>query len=161
MARQRVIAQHNGKRSSFEAVLQSDGDTLVLLALTPMGTKAFSLTQEGTQVEYTPYVDERLPFPPRYVLIDVHRTFFLGFPQSPRADGRHKVRLGAETIHEEWRDGRLQRRSFRRRCGPKGTIEVRYVGGMAIDQPPPVVNFRNEWFGYELTIETLAHQWLE
>lgn len=162
LARQRVTAEHPEGRSSFEAVLQSHGGELTLIGLTPFGTRAFVLRQRGTQVSFDVQVEqalERMPFPPRYVLLDVHRTFFIGVPGAPLADGEHTHERAGEVIVERWESGRLHRRTFRRASGgPAGEIEIVYTGGMAPGEMPETIELRNGWFGYRLTIETLSVQ---
>ena len=83
---QQVTMRHARGENSFSAVLQKQGDTLTLLALGPHGGRAFSLVQRGQEVEFESYVDIELPFPPEYILHDVHRTWFARTQQA-EADG--------------------------------------------------------------------------
>jgi len=94
MARQRVIARYAGRTSSFDAVLQYHDGTLTLIGLTPFGTKAYVLQQRGTAITFdviVPQAVEERPFPPHYVLLDVHRTVFMGVPGAPLPDGEHRT----------------------------------------------------------------------
>lgn len=158
MARQKVVARHSGGQSSFEAVLQLQGGKLLLLALTPFGSKAFAIEQQGTRLTVESFVEQPLPFSPRYVLVDVHRAFFVGLPGAPLPDGVHRGERAGEDIEERWIDGRLHTRSFERRRGPPGRIVIRYEGGMTPGNPPPTIRFDNGRFGYTLTIETVEHR---
>jgi hypothetical protein len=125
-----------GETHRFDAVLQKQGDTLLLLCLTPLQSVAFQLRQTGTEVWFENRTGHEMPFDPRYILQDIQRAFF---PQTDR-DG--------EAVEEEHDGGTLRRRTFRRTSGdPPGTIEVRYDG--------PVVTLMNGWFGYELRIERI------
>lgn len=161
LMRQRVEAHHPGREVSFDAVLQKQGDTLTLLGLTPFGTRAFVLQQRGTEVSFTSHMPGELPFPPRYMLLDIHRTFFIGLGDAPAADGERRGLRDGEEIREVWRAGRLMEKHFRRIDGdPAGTLDVRYEGGMRGREPPRTIEFRNGWFGYALTITTLAYQTL-
>lgn len=154
--RQRIEARYRDREIGFAAVLQSAEGVLSLLALTPYGTRAFLLEQRGQALRFTRYVDRTLPFPPRFVMLDVHRTLFLGLPGAPRADGRHQGMLFGERITEHWRGGRLLARSFERLDGrPRGLIRIAYHGGMRAPEPPSRIDLDNAWFGYRLVIHTL------
>jgi hypothetical protein len=156
--RQRVTAQRPGHEVSFEAVLQKQGETLTMLGLTPFGTRAFVLQQRGVAVEFTSYLPGELPFPPRYILLDLHRTLFVTLGPAPADGERSAVREG-ENVREVWRGGRLIERHYTRVDGnPAGSVDVRYDGGMVGHEPPDTVVYRNGWFGYTLTITTLARQ---
>lgn len=158
IARQRVEGRHGDARFRFSAVLQKSGGTLTLLALTPIGTRAFVLEQTGEDVTFTPYVDRDLPFPPRYILIDIHRSLFVGIGSTPLADGQHIAHRFNEQITEQWEGGKLQVRSFRRDTGrPSGAVEVEYFGWTDFGVPATEVRLSNEWFGYELTITTESY----
>ncbi len=161
LMRQRVEAHYPGRDVSFDAVLQKQGDALTLLGLTPFGTRAFVLQQRGTEVSFTSHMPGELPFPPRYMLLDIHRTFFMGLGPPPAGDGERTGARDGDEIREVWRAGRLMERHFRRLDGrPPGTVDVRYVDGMIGHAPPRTIEFRNGWSGYSLTITTLAHQTL-
>jgi hypothetical protein len=154
--RQRIEARFGGRELGFAAVLQSEAGVLSLLALTPYGTRAFLLTQRGQALSFTRYVDQALPFPPRFIMLDVHRTLFLGLPGAPLADGEHQGLRGGERIRERWQGGRLLARSFERVDGrPRGLIRVAYRGGMLGAMPPARIDLDNGWFAYQLAIHTL------
>lgn len=162
MFRQRVEAHYPGREVSFDAVLQKRGDTLTLLGLTPFGTRAFVLEQRGTDVSFTSHMPGELPFPPRYMLLDIHRTLFIGASGATVSEGERTSTRDGEEIREVWRAGRLMERHFRRVDGvPAGTIDIRYEGGMEGDSPPRTIEFRNGWMGYSLTITTLEQQRLD
>lgn len=158
--RQRVSARYPGREMSFDAVLQKQGDTLTLVGLTPFGTRAFVLQQRGTDVQFTAEMPDVLPFPPRYVLLDVHRTFFMTLAPTPAPDGERTGAREGEELRERWSDGHLTQRSFRRLDGaPPGLVEVRYGDdGMEGLRPPRTIELRNGWFGYALTITTLEQR---
>jgi hypothetical protein len=157
--RQRIEARFGERELGFSAVLQSEGGVLSLLALTPYGTRAFLLQQRGQALSFERYVEPSLPFPPRFILLDVHRTLFLGLPGAPLADGEHQGVRGGERIRERWQGGRLLARSFERIDGrPRGLIRITYEGGMAGAAPPARIDLDNGWFGYRLAIHTLANE---
>jgi hypothetical protein len=175
--RQRITATYGDRTVQFDAVLQKRAGELTLLGLTPFGSRAFVLHQVGTDVSFQSFVPQSLPFPPRYILIDVHRVFFAwaqantggAAPDAgsdaggygPPRDGELVVEREGEIETERWAVGRLRRRTFRRADGePRGEIVVDCEGdGMAADgTPPPHVRFANGWYGYRLEIATLSHQ---
>ena len=160
--RQKLSAKFGDQTQGFEAVLQKQGDQLKLVGLTPFGTKAFLLEQDGLEVKFTSYMPRELPFPPRYILQDVHRVYFGGLGKGalvPLPDGEHTAQRDGETIAETWRDGRLLERRFTRvAADPPGVITVVYEGGMAGPTSPKVIRIDNGWLGYQLVIETVSEQ---
>jgi hypothetical protein len=157
--RQRIEARFGDRSIAFSAVLQSDAGVLSLLALTPYGSRAFLLQQRGKTIAFNRYVDRDLPFPPRFILLDVHRTLFLGLPGAPLPDGDHTAVQHGERIVERWRGGRLLERTFERVDGrPAGRIRIAYQDGMRPPLPPARIDLHNGWFGYQLAIHTLADE---
>ncbi len=154
----RVRSESAEGTQEFRAVLQKRGDTLVIVGFGPHGGRGFTLTQRGAELEFESQLPRELPFPPRYMLNDVHRVWFRGL-EGPLPDGEHRAEIDGEEIVERWANGRLMERTFRRLDGePAGTIRVEYEGGLGGDEPPPSVRYDNGWFGYRLTITTLSHQ---
>jgi hypothetical protein len=161
--RQTIVATYGKKSAKFDAVLQKRDDELVLLGMTPFGSRAFSLKQTGLQVAFESFVPQELPFPPQYILFDVQRVFFEGtLPGLPTpSDGAHEFApRDGEVMTEYWQDGRVLQRRFRRTSGdPAGEIVIVYESGMALGGPPPQhIAFTNGWYGYRLDITTLSHQ---
>ncbi len=159
MMRQRLTARWGeGESASFEAVLQKQGDALVLLGLGPHGGRAFLLEHRDGEVRFEPYVDLELPFPPRFVLLDVQRVFF-PYLGEPLDEGTRERTVDGEVVREVWRGGRLVERTFRRADGdPEGVIRVDYGEGLATGLPPPLIVLDNGWLGYTLSVETLSYQ---
>jgi hypothetical protein len=142
----------------FRAVLQKLEDTLVVVALGPHGGRAFVLTQRGDDVELESHLPRELPFPPRFMLMDIHRAWFAGL-DGPLPDGEHRAERDGEEIVERWEGGMLRERTFRRLDGrPTGTIRIAYEPGLGGSGPPREVRLHNGWFGYTLTLTTLSHQ---
>jgi hypothetical protein len=156
LLRWRVAASYRDKRVTFDAVLQKRGDELTLLGLTPYGSRAFVLKQTRDEVHFERHVPEELPFPPRYILLDVHRVMLAGVAGGGVVlpDGEHEAARGGETVRERWRNGRLVERVFRRISPePAGVVAIAYEGGMVPGREAPRrIAFRNEWFGYRLDI---------
>jgi hypothetical protein len=154
--RHRIDGRRGQTSFGFEAVLEKRPDTLVLVALTPFGSRAFAIEQRGERLTHQSFVDEPLPFPPRFVLLDVHRTLFIGVSDRPLPDGEHERTRGGERIVERWRDGRLERRVFERLdADPPGTIAITFEPAVAPPALPERATLRNGWLGYELTITAL------
>lgn len=159
LAQQQVSGRYKDQDFQFSAALQKRGGSLKVVGLTPFSTKAFLLEQRGVEVTFQPFTDRPPPFPPRYMLQDIHRTFFAALA-APRPDGEHREEREGELVIEQWQGGKLLRRSFRRLDGkPPGEIRVDYGEGLAPRGPlPPSVTFENGWFGYRLAIETGSYQ---
>lgn len=157
---QTVTAHHAQGSDTFRAVVEKNGDALVMVGLGPHGGRAFVLAQEGDAIRFESQLPRELPFPPRYMLLDVHRAWLLGLPGAPLADGEHQGELEGEEITETWADGRLLARTFRRLDGrPAGLVRITYQGGLSTDlsaEPPTRVELDNGWFGYRLVIEGIT-----
>lgn len=162
MARQELEGEFNGETFKFSAVLQVKGGVLTVLGLTPMGTKAFILEQEGTEVRFTALIDRQMPFPPEFVLQDVHRTWLwhARLPWGDRpSEEAPSTEIAGERVSEVWTNGALVRRTFERLDGqPEGSLRVDYIGGHRTGKPAERVVIDNGWFGYRLEIETVEWQ---
>jgi Protein of unknown function (DUF3261) len=160
--RQKIVASYDGHSFGFDAVLQKRGNELTLLGLTPFGSRAFVVTQKGADVSFQTYVGTALPFPPRYMLIDVHRVFFPADPATEAApfEGARTFSAEGEVIAETWHEGRLFHRTFSRSDGRlPGKIVVDYDGGLGDDSSHPGhVVLTNGWYGYRLDITTTSHK---
>ncbi len=164
--RQRLHATYGDDSFKFDAVVEKSEATLRVLFLTPYGTRALLLEQVGTQVRTEYFVSQRLPFPARYILGDIHRVFFRGFADPPPAAGTHEQRLGREVFRDTWRDGALVSRVVSLAPEPEGShdatgpeprrISIGYSPGFRLGSPPARVRLDNEWYGYEIEIETLS-----
>ncbi|MFO0624608.1 MAG: DUF3261 domain-containing protein [Polyangiales bacterium] len=159
MMRQRVEVALPTRTLRFEAVLQKQGAALTLVGLTPFGTRAFVLEQRGVEVSFTPTLPMELPFPARYMMIDIQRVFLRSAGRGAAADGVREASVAGEAVRETWANGRLMRRSFSR-PGDPGGADAEYEGGMLGRAAPRVVRYRNRWGDYALTITTLAQQTL-
>jgi len=162
--RQKIEARYGDRSLRFDAVLQKRGNELTLLGLTPLGSRAFVIRQTGADVSFESFVPQTFPFPPRYILVDVHRVFFAWVREddTPSVDGVVEAVREGEIVTERWRGGRLLRRTFRRVDGnPQGEIIVDYDPGMPrYGEPPAHVTFTNGWYGYRLEIVTTSHRLL-
>ena len=154
---QRLTAHVAGEEHSLKAVLQKQGNHMVLIGLTPFGTKAFLLEQLDMEVRFQSFVDRKLPFPPRFVLNDVQRCYLaLGDPATQPKDGEERVALDGEELVQTFVGGHLSERRFRRLDGkPAGEVRVIYRNWTAAGVAQDVV-LDNRWFGYSMDIETLS-----
>jgi hypothetical protein len=157
---QRVTAEFQGDAQSFRAVIEKQGDAITMVALGPTGGRAFVLAQHGHDVTFESHLPRELPFPPEYMLLDVHRTWLVALPGAPLADGSHVGEIDGEEVTELWADGRIQTRTFRRLDGtPPGLLTITFEGGLdpRVDQPAPSrVVLDNGWFGYRLVLDALT-----
>jgi hypothetical protein len=162
---QRVTASFEEEHQSFRAILEKRGDSLVMVGLGPHGGRAFVLSQHGTDVTFESQLPEELPFPPEYMLLDVHRAWLVGLPGAPMPDGEHRGTIDDEEIVETWADGRMLTRSFRRLDDvPPGIVSITYAGGLSPDlaaPPPSRVVLENGWYGYRLELDELTRRPLD
>lgn len=156
---QHIEAKKNDKTGGFDAVLQKKGGDLTIVGLGPVGVRAFVLKQAGDDATFEQSFGPAFPFPPRNVLVDVHRAFFKRLPD-PNGNGTTHGTLDDEDVSEIWKNGELVERDYRRADRP-GAIRVFYTSGCTRDRcAPGAVRLVNEWFGYELTIENRQFHFL-
>jgi len=138
--------------AELEAVLQKQGDTLLILGLGPMNVKAFTLTHKGSALEFQQFVGPELPFSPRNIVVDVHRVLFKRLPVPSEATTVVKGDLDGEHVEETWKDGQLRTRVFTR-PGFKGAVRVELGDGCTQTVCEPVsAKLTNEWFDYSIDI---------
>jgi len=167
--RQRVTASwrdangDSGSRS-FEAVVQKQGPLLTLIGLSPLGSVGFVILLKGEDVELSNKTGQPLPFPPRFVLLDFQRVFFpwVSDGAAVMPDGEHSAELGGEQVIEIWSSGRLMERRFRRLDDqPEGELVVHYTWAEDNWIAPTRALLENDWFNYQLLVETLEETPLE
>ena len=151
LCRQRVTATWGGESRSFDAVLQTRGETLTLLGLSPLGQVGFVLTLHDGEVSFENRTEMELPFPPRFILLDVQRVFYPWLEP-----GVLEGEVDGERVVERRRDGALLERTFTRLDGaPAGAIVVRLEGHAPGRVAPARAELENGWFGYRLSVETV------
>jgi hypothetical protein len=148
----------------FDAILQKQGDTLLIVGFGPMNVKAFTLEQRGDRIEFTQLFGPELPFSPRNVVVDVHRVFFhhLPPPAEPGYSGAARGELDGETVEETWQGGELRRAVFTRPGSAlRGAVSVELGPGCTPAACEPAsATLRNEWFGYTLEIANEGYEGL-
>src|SRR5262245_46573036 len=153
-----AINKNNGKRleAEFDAVVQKQGDKLLVLGLGPMNMKVFTITQLGSRIEFQQFRGPKMPFSPRNILLDVHRVFFKRLPPPAAAySGVLRGELDGEHVEETWQAGELRERVFTRPGSQfRGGVRVAFGSGCTAKScEPQSATIRNEWFDYTLAIE--------
>ncbi len=160
LLRQRLHGRFGNKKFELECVLQVVEQTLTIVGVTPFGTRAFVLTQDGGTHTFEKLIDREMPFDPERILEDVHRVFFRGLPASTSevATGIQ----GEERVTERRsKQGVLTERTFERLDGqPPGVVRVTF-GGPNAPLVPEHVEIDNGWYGYTLDIDNVVQQSLE
>jgi hypothetical protein len=125
-----------------------------------MGQPGYVLRHDGgDEIEFENRSPRELPFPPRYIVLDVQRTFFPWIEGAPPKDGERSEHVDGEVVREQWTEGRLRSRTFEREDGtPAGVIAIAYEGWEDGADAPRRAVLENGWFGYRLTIETVDQQ---
>lgn len=157
MWQQRVSATHGESKGAFDAVIQKKAGELLVLGLTPMNTRGFSLTQRGTEIEYKQFVPFELPFSPASVLYDIHRAFFYNLLSPfPNSGTRHSTFEG-ERLTDEFSEGRLKSRLFENVSGSEEDLAIEYAPvGYSQGMPPEITTIDNRAYGYRLRVETTS-----
>ena len=154
---QRVTASWGDDDSrSFDVAVQKLGDALTLIGISPLGTTGFVVALQGDAISQQLPPGQELPFPPRFLLLDVQRVLFPWLPGDV-ADGERAGVVGDERVEEVVAGGRVLERRFTRLDGrPRGTIVVRYRWNEGDLTAPALAEMDNGWFGYRLSIRTLT-----
>jgi hypothetical protein len=149
---QHITVTKDARRGEIDGVLQKRGDELLIVGFGPMRVRAFVLRQGDDEIHFEQSMGPSLPFPPRNVLVDVHRTFFKHLPDPP-SDGERSGRIDEEDVTEIWKSGALVERRYERPAFRRGSVRVHYGPGCTAERcEPATVTIVNEWFGYELAI---------
>lgn len=157
--RQHVTAHWPTGSRGFDAALQKRDGTLTLLGLTPMGTPAFTLVLTDDALTFENRSDRALPFPPRFIVLDLQRVFYPWLPGAAPSDGERSGEVEGERVHERYANGRLIERTFSRvDATPPGTIRVTYSGYEPSATAPHHAELDNGWFGYRIVVQTSAQQ---
>jgi len=131
---QQVSVEYGTESQSFRAVVEKRGDRIVMIGLGPHGGRAFVLTQEGSVVSFESQLPRELPFPPEFMLMDLHRTWLKAIPHEGPSmpDGEHEAFVDGETIRETWLGARLQSRHFSITTSNQAwwSVRVTYQGGL-------------------------------
>lgn len=154
---QQHVTANWGKQAShgFDAVVQKVGDTLTVMGLSPLGSMGFAAILKDGKIEMQNQSGQELPFPPRFIVLDVQRAFYPWFEAAP--NGVSEAIVDGERIHETWAGGKLRERRFERCDGkPAGAIVAHYEWAHADWHGPSRVVLDNGWFGYQLVVETHA-----
>lgn len=154
---QRVTAiWGEGEQRGFDAAVQKQGDRLTVIGLSPVSGPGFVLVLEHGTVTLTNQAGMEVPFPPRFVILDVQRVFFPWLANGASGERTTGEACG-ERITEVRSAGRLVERKFERLDGkPAGAITVQYEWGDADPsrRAPMRATLDNAWFGYRLVIDT-------
>lgn len=151
---QKVHASFGERKMVFQAVIQKAQGRLTIVALTLQGTRLFTLEQSGKTVRFQRYTRSELPFSPRHILVDIHRSYFRRLA-SPPASGRRVARSGPELLRETWSGGQLIERSIEIvEAKRPERITIRYgAGGASLLERP--VRYHNGYLGYTLAVTPL------
>lgn len=107
--RERVTVSSEDGDFPFELIVQKKQRELVLVGISPMGAKLFTVVQTGTETEVDALPGAVLPIPPLNVLRDLHRLQLLapGVAMSElnaapfhHRDCGYSIRF--ETLSAEW-----------------------------------------------------------
>jgi hypothetical protein len=158
-----IHTQRDGKpvEAELDAVLQKQGDTLLIVGFGPMNAKAFTLTQRGDRIEFAQFMGPELPFSPRNIVVDVHRVYFKRLP-APAAGYSGVIRgeLDGEHVEETWESGQLRASVFTRPGSTlKGAVRIELAAGCDSTRcEPESAKLVNEWFGYTLAIANEGYE---
>ena len=175
LLRQRVTIRWDDGEQRFDSVFQKRGATMTLMGLGPMNRVGFILSLADRQVAFENRSGRDMPFAPEHILADVQRVFYPWLAEDSKclACQRTGIRMGQE-IEEKIGARFLEERRFRLVDHPGGgEVIIRYADWEAVPESrspkefptharsdvirvPKRVVVTNEWFGYELVVETMS-----
>ncbi|HYB99428.1 MAG TPA: DUF3261 domain-containing protein [Candidatus Limnocylindrales bacterium] len=126
--RARVTA--TGVDHAFGVAVERTEDSLLLVGLTPLGTKSFEVERRGKRVRAANHLGLASVVPPRNVLADVS-GILAASPCSPSVAGEAAAELGRWTITDTCSGGRPARRHVRG-PGAVGNVDIEYRGNETI-----------------------------
>ena len=141
---------------SFNAALQRQGETLLILRFGPLGPIGFELRLEGGKVHFDNRTGRVLPFEPENILADVQRVFYPWIEESVQCtncqrEGNHREISILETYGAR---GLIERRFSFADDLDRGEVVVRYGANRLAGAIPARADLQNDWVGYSLVIET-------
>ncbi len=141
---------------SFNAALQRNGETLLVLGLGPLGQVGFELRLEEGNVYFENRIGRVLPFAPEHILADVQRVFYPWIEGTDQCtDCQRKGTHQAISIVETYSEGALTERRFSRQDDlERGYVVIEYGQDRLAREIPARANLRNDWVGYALDIKT-------
>ncbi|MEZ4359280.1 MAG: DUF3261 domain-containing protein [Kofleriaceae bacterium] len=159
-------ARRDGRpvEGELDAVVQKQGDTLLIVGLGPMNVRYFTLRHQGELIEFAQDAGPSLPVSPRDIVADVHRVFFKRLPApAPDYTGVLEGVLDDEAVSETWQGGALRVREFTRPGSAfRGAVRVEFGAGCtAAACQPETVHLRNDWFDYTLELSNDSYEVLE
>ena len=158
VVQQHVTVRWRERWEGFDAVLQKRDQQLLLVGLGPMDTVGFSLALEAGRVDFVNQSGRDMPFAPEHILADVQRIFYPWIDDAPDCTNceRNGTRAGLD-IWERIGPEHLEERRFAIRGEPdRGQVVIRYEGWSDGEPVPARAILDNDWFGYQLTIDSLA-----
>jgi len=75
---------YQGRTFQLHALLRMDSNEILVLSLTPMGTRAFTIRYDGRNIKLDNPNGPKIPFPPELILSDIQEMFW---PVLPDKDG--------------------------------------------------------------------------
>lgn len=149
--RARIEIRSHDQRVGFDVVARSRGGELIVIGLSPHGTRLFTVHQRGRVFEVEPTASPMLEHVALWIVDALHRSHWIA-PGAP---------VPGETMRESGSspdapDHARHRREFDR---PDASPAV---AGVAIDYLPPSasgptsrIEIRNEWCGYDASVVIL------
>jgi hypothetical protein len=153
--RAQVEIRSHQQKVGFDVIARSSGDELIVIGLSPHGTRLFTVHQRGQEFEVEPTSSSMLRHVALWIMDALHRSHWI---ESPSASPSDEV-LDSDRAGEILRESTLgagRRREFLR--PPPAPA----VAGVTIHYAPPsaqggtgLIEIRNEWCGYDASIVIL------
>ena len=160
LLRQRVTARWKEGAESFDVVVQNRGDELTMVGLGPMAMRGFTLVWDTRGVSVENRTGRDLPFVAEHILADIQRVFYPWFEAPPTCNACNRQTTHAGLIVYEQIDASVLRERRFAIAGESdaGDVSIHYRDWSPDSLIPRHVVVENNWFGYELTIETTSAQ---
>ena len=147
-----VDARYGDQKFSFHCLLEVDAQQLVLVGMTPMNTRAFTLTLRGDQLTVEVAPGARLPAEPARILADLQLALW---PELPTVHGLAVLLAGMDQYGRRMR--LLQREGA---VVIQVTYDIEATSGAPLTGDPNqrwsrVLRFEHAEQNYDLTVRTV------
>ncbi len=135
-------------------VVQKTAGELVVIGVSPIGAKLFTVRQRGIRAEIDALPRAVLPISPSSVLRDLHRIRFFAAPRPTDGSGTTTRSFDGTQVTDTWRNGTLVGRTFDTGGDRPATALHFEPGSRRVEIDSPACGYTSEW-------STLSEQAIE
>lgn len=153
--RAQVEIRSHQQKVGLDVIARASGDELIVVGLSPQGTRLFTVRQRGQQFDVEPTSTPMLGHVALWIVDALHRSHWIESPGPDRGDAAWDPDRAGEILRESSGDDGRLREFIRPPPAPA-------VAGVTINYPRKTatggtgrIEIRNDWCGYDATIVIL------